>query len=381
MLCILLFPIALVTSITLTGILLYVGLASFAILSFINKRKFEVPDEVRPIIYAFLIYIFSFFITKLVNSGFDESSKVLSRTAQDLLLFLWVFFFLHKDDKRKQYIGKSLILAGSISVIYGLFQFFHLDFFHRQENLERISGFHKNAYSYAGQLIIFFFYFLYITKKTKNIFLKILIPGLTFFCILNTSERAVVLGVVIGLLVYLILINDKKGEITRSAIFTSIPFAISLFFHKYFLKRINNTISGGRGEKNARFKLWKVALALWKKNILFGVGKFPVYIHKPIGGAVQHLTHAHNIYLQMLVTNGLIGLLAYLNLLFSFLLIALRNLKNKTASVILISIIISFLVEGIFEFFWGDSEVRYLIIYFFGFLISVLVDSDKLVVE
>ncbi len=377
-----LFPVALVTSITLTGILLYVGLASFAILSFINKRKFETPEEIRPIVYAFLIYIFSFFITKLVNSGFDESSKVLSRTVQDFLLFLWTFFFLYKNDERKQYVGKSLILAGSLTVIYGLFQFFHLDFLHRQENLERISGFHKNAYSYAGQLIIFFFYFLYITKKTKNVFLKILIPGLSFFCILNTSERAVVLGVVVGLLVYLILTNDKKGEITRSVIFTSIPFVTSLFFHNYFLKRINNTIAGAGGMKNARFKLWEIALGLWKKNILFGTGKFPPYVHVPAGGGqVQHLTHAHNIYLQILVTNGLIGLIAYLNLIFSFLLIAIRNLKNKTASVILISIIASFLIEGIFEFFWGDSEVRYLIIYFFGFLVSVLVDSDKLVVE
>lgn len=370
-----------VTSITLTGILLYAGLASFLILFSINKRKIEIPEEVRPIVYAFLIYIFSFFITKLINTGFGESIKVLSRASQDLLLFLWVFFFLRKDDKRNKYVTRALILAGSVTVIYGLFQFFHLDFFNRQENLERISGFHKNAYSYAGQLIIIFFFFLHISRNVKSFSLKLLVPGLVFFCILNTSERAVALGVVVGLLVYLILINDKKDEIKRSAIFMTIPFLLSLFFHRYFLKRVNSTISGARGMKNARFKLWKIALALWKKNILVGVGKFPAYIHKPVNGAIQHLTHAHNIYLQILVTNGLIGLLAYLNLIFSFFILGVKYIKKNQISIILISIIVSFLVEGMFEFFWGDSEVRYLIIFSFAFLVSILVDSKDLVVE
>lgn len=369
---------ALVTSITLTGILIYVSLVLFIFLFLLKQKEVDYSPDLSFIIKAFLIYIFAFTISKLINSGCNEACKALIKTFQDLFIFLWAYVFISRKENRKIF-GYGLFLAIFITVGYGILQFFHLDFFYRQENINRISGFHRNTYSYAGQLIVFFFFLLLECKKNTNKIFKTALLSLTFFCILNSSERAVILGVLIAIVFYLFFTNTKKEDFTKIVFVLSLPFLITTIFHDYVLKRINNAFSSSKGVKrNIRFKIWKSAIAVWKKNILFGVGKFPVFIYKPTGGfKIQYLTHAHNVYLQILVANGLLGLLAFLNLFYTFIRILLKHVRQSNVALCLLLIIIAFSVEGFFEFFYGDSEVRYLLIYFSGYTFGNLIISDQ----
>ena len=373
-------PVALVTSITLTGILIYLGAFTLLFL-FILKRKEYFSSVVKdiPLHIPFLIYIFVFSLTKLINSGFEACIQAFFRTCQDYFIFLWLMFFTCKSGKNQNFVKSVILIAAYISITYGMFQFFHMDIFHRQENPLRLSGFHKNPYTYGGQLIVFFFLFLNdlleaFKKKKENYFFKLFILIICFFCILNTSERAVIIGVCLGVIIYFVFYKIKTDHLLMIGYVVLIPLILTSVFNKSVLFRIRNIIFPPGGNRSRiRFKMWGIALAIWKRNFLFGYGKFPQIYYQPDNGfPAQVLTHAHNVYLQILVTNGLLGLLAFLNLFISILKTLFMNINKNKYALCLISIIFAFLTEGVFEHFWGDSEVRYLFVYFMGFVFSTL---------
>ena len=365
-----------VTSITLAGILIYSGVLIFGILYFLKQKNLDI-NKFKSVHYAFLIYIVAFTFTKLVNSGLDGCFHSFCRTCQDYFVFLWILLFLSNNKKNKKLLIYSILLAGVVSIGYGLMQYFHLDLFDRQKYIHRLSGFHKNPYSYGGQLIVFSFFFLnYFIANFRGRVLVNLVNVLVLiacvFCILNTFERAVILGFLIGLVFFFLAGKLDKKKISSLFLVLGLVVLIINFNRKLF-KRIKRTIFPQKGAApNARLKIWQIAIAIWKRNILFGVDKFPTIIHEQGGGLkLQVLTHAHNVYLQILVVHGLLGLLAFLNLIFSFFKVIFNNLKGQYA-ICLFAIIVSFLVEGIFEYFWGDSEVRYLLLYFVGFVFGHL---------
>ncbi len=362
-----LFPISLVTSITLAGILLYSGVACFTLLFILNQKKNLSFSEVD---IAFLIYILTFAISRAVNSGIGSGFHVFLRTCQDYFVYLWIVSFLCKNPKNNKLISIAILISAFISIFYGLLQYFHFDFFHRQVSLDRLSGFHKNPYTYGGQLIVFFFFLLneWFIKDKKIV--RLLFSSLCLFCVLNTSERAVIFGVLAGLILYFVFQKIKNKDLISSLFFFLTPVLFTIMFHRKVFKRIKNVVSPAH-TPNIRFKLWGIALSIWKRNILFGSGKFPVVSYQVAGSfPIKYLQHAHNVYLQILVTNGLMGLLGFVNLFYAVLNVAFYSLKlNKYASS-LISVLLAFTIEGIFEYFWGDSEVRYFLLYFIGFVLA-----------
>ncbi len=360
------------TSITLTGILIYAGAICFALLFILNQKKSLNPYSFSEVDIAFLIYILTFAISRTVNSGIGMGLHILFRICQDYFVYLWMVFFLSKDSKHSKLIKNAILISAVISIFYGLFQFFHFDFFHRQVNVDRLSGFHKNPYTYAGQLIIFFFFLLNEWYRKDEKLFRLLFASLCLFCILNTSERAVIFGVCAGLVLYIILQKIKNKDIVSSLFFFLTTIFFTMTFHRKVFKRIKNVIlPKSQHVPNVRLKLWGIAFSIWKRNILFGSGKFPVVAYQAADYfPIEYLKHAHNIYLQVLVTNGLTGFLGFINLFYAILKSVVYSLKSNKYASSLMSVLLAFLIEGIFECFWSDSEVRYLLLYFIGFVLA-----------
>ena len=369
------FPIALVTSITLTGVLIYLGAATFLLLFILKQKSKQVELSFlgfRQIHTAFLAYIFAFTLTKVINSGFQDGINICLRFCQDYFVFIWVLLFIANSSKNQKIVKYAILVASLISVFYGVMQLLHLDLFHRQVDIARLSGFHKNPYSYGGQLIVLFFFLLTFFRSFTNKVLEVLILGLTFTCLLNTSERAVIFGVIAGVVLYYTLPKVKNLELSKLLVVFLLPALITYFINEKVIKRIKRAVVPQQGMKpNIRFRLWGIAFTIWKRNLLFGMGAFPKVYH-----GLKVLTHAHNTYLQILVVNGIVGLLAFVNLFFSISKVLIRDLKNNSYASCLLSIFLAFFIEGIFEYFWGDSEVRYTLLYFMGFVVGLSLDSN-----
>ena len=320
--------------------------------------------------YAFLFYILLFFLTKSFNTGLAAGLNTLFRYFLDYFVYFWVYYFVAGNLKRHRYIDRAIFFAGILSISYGLLQIAGFDFFHRLKDVTRISGFHKNSYTYAGQLVIFlFFLFSKLDIKKLNIW-RLSSIFLCMICIFSTTERAVIIGVIISLIFYFFYTVKKESIfIVFSVLF--VPIGLVLFFNKTFTKKFKNLLSpSAKWRNNTRFKLWNIAIGLWKKNLWFGVGKFPAVLHPGSHQTAHFLTHAHNVYLQILVTNGILGFLSFIGLFASVIKKAVLTLRTNPLSIYLLLVILVFMIEGFFEYFWGDSEVRYLFLFFLGYVFS-----------
>ena len=360
---------------------MYAGAICFVLLFILNKNQNLNNYIFSRIDAAFLIYIFAFSISRFFNSGIGDAVHIFFRLCQDYFVYVWVAFFLCKNEKHAKLICCGILIAAGISVFYGMLQYFHFDYFHRQADLGRLSGFHKNSYTYGGQLIILFFFLFNEWYKNGKRIIWLFFSALCFLCILNTSERAVMLGVFAGLVLYLICERINRKDLLSCLFFLMLPVFITMRFHRKVFKRIKNVVNTTPNHlPNIRLKLWGIALSIWKRNILFGAGKFPVVAYQRVDYLpIQYLKHAHSVYFQILVTNGMVGLIAFLNLIYSFLRVIVLDLKTNRYANSLLSVILAFLIEGIFEYFWGDSEVRYFLLYFIGFVIgnSMLLNPEK----
>jgi O-antigen ligase len=218
------------------------------------------------------------------------------------------------------------------------------------------------------------FYFLlrhlvYQQKNTKNTIITLPLLFYCFYLILNflsiifTRSRSALVAVLGGILIlvgYLIL-ADKKGiaiqlkKIYLTVLLICFGFLILGFktgvekvdywLNFSFLKPLNQQSLNQPALKNQpvvtnsldiRKIVWQGALALGKKYPIFGTGPetfaYAYYFVRP---ASHNLTSewdylynkAHNEYLNYLATTGLVGLIAYLLLIFLVIILFLKKLK------------------------------------------------------
>jgi O-antigen ligase len=118
-----------------------------------------------------------------------------------------------------------------------------------------------------------------------------------------------------------------------------------------------------------RVYMWRSGLAIWRQHPLLGVGPGElkrVYERYALPEAVKKRTgHVHNTPLQMLVERGVLGLAAWLWIWVAFFARAIGRLRrlppqatSERALVIgSMAAIVGFLVAGLSEFNFGDSEV------------------------
>lgn len=118
-----------------------------------------------------------------------------------------------------------------------------------------------------------------------------------------------------------------------------------------------------------RIYMWRSGLAMWRQYPLLGAGPGGVkrqYIRYALPEAVKKRTgHVHNTPLQILVERGLLGLAAWLWLWVAFYAHAIARLRRLPAEAVqeralvigALSAITGFLVGGLSEYNFGDSEV------------------------
>jgi O-antigen ligase len=118
-----------------------------------------------------------------------------------------------------------------------------------------------------------------------------------------------------------------------------------------------------------RIYMWKSGLAMWRERPILGVGPGGVkrdYVRYAREEAVKKRTgHVHNTPLQILVERGVLGLAAWLWLWLAFYADAIRRLRRLPADataeralvVGAIAAITGFLIGGLSEYNFGDSEV------------------------
>lgn len=230
--------------------------------------------------------------------------------------FLFVFLYMayvrkHLNHELFKYILEMMIFCSLFVNIIGLFQFktisnmmgySFLDFHLFNSPKRRISATFLNANYYAMVLeflIICCMVRFVQCQQWKNKIKYVLIGIINLVMIYLTGCRAAFLPFVIMVPTFLFLSKEKKWAWTSIACIALA--SILIYIKPDIIPRLSDISTVG-----SRFKIWNCAWTSIQNHPLFGLG--------PFGYSVAHVLydghvapHAHNIYIDSLVSYGIVG--------------------------------------------------------------------------
>ncbi|MDD5109045.1 MAG: O-antigen ligase family protein [Candidatus Omnitrophica bacterium] len=325
------------------------------------------------------------------------------------LKFLLIYFMLVEvinNKKRLLSILIAIIASAVLLTVDGGVQYFTGRDFLRGNYMNSFCASFFAGSGFAGWLIIIIPTLLGIlaAKIIANVKLKILffvMIGIQILYLLLTYSRGAWIGFLIAILFVLVYFIKKLSLITRVLFLTACVYLLILLIFlphilnpqlKYeiltkfkFSQTLNNRVKSipqiTTGSNLERVMLWKEALKIIRDYPITGCGLNNYSIvarhYKSFeGGGV----YPHNSFLQKTAEIGIVGLLAFLFLLFSFFKIGVMHLKKKKNYLVLgfLAGILAFSVQSFFDTNLYSLQMVVLFWYILGLTIAVIkLDSSK----
>lgn len=237
----------------------------------------------------------------------------------------------------------------------------------------RLKGFSSHWMTYSGLLMMVFVFFAVFNIYEKKRNLKILnfvllIPILT--AILLSLTRSTWLGIFFSTGIFFVYYFRKQPKLLiGSALILSILFLLlpgSIKSRVFSIFDINNVTN------KDRLYMAYTSLQIVKDHPLSGVGSdnvkkvYPKYRHE---NATKNNPHLHNNFFQIAAERGIFTLISFIIFfvsIFSGLAWKIKNgtgLEKRVSSAVLF-MLISFLTAGMFEYNFGDTELKFLLLFF-----------------
>jgi len=309
-------------------------------------------------LFPILAYFVAVFISTLLS--LDVSNSLWGTPARGagfvnfafLILLFFMSFIIVKGKDWKKLLDFSLIIGFIVGLI-AIFQRFSI-------LSPIIKGMTYRPTSTLGNTIILAVYllpliFLSLSFFTleKNRFKKysyaFLVVFYSFIIIFITQTRAALLGLLVGLLWFLIAYPKKMTAIKIGAVVLPIIFIVFIFFlgantqiyenWPVFIKEPITRITGltqGINVDQSRTSAWAISISAFWEKPYFGYGPENFYIafnkhydpNLPSMEIMQNFDRAHNYLIQTMVDSGGFALVFYLIFFFS-LLWGLQKIKNE----------------------------------------------------
>jgi len=286
-----------------------------------------------------------------------------------LYIFLYFAFVNNSDDQK----NKSLFLSANLGALflacsYGVLQHYGIDDqFWVQDVKNRVFstlGQPNWLAAWIDALIFLPLFFASKRNSTKNQKLKgLLLFIVSFICLLFTRSRSGLLAFIsiypiFWLFLFWLKPKKERKELLSPFLFFSfcIVFLITVFEPALIKETLSPFFSasvspptketalieqGGSPSEEIRRVVWQGAISLGKKYPLFGTGPetfaYSYYWVRPKEHNLLSewdflYNKAHNEYLNFFATSGCLGLLAYLGLIFSFVIIYFQKISQEKKS-------------------------------------------------
>lgn len=325
------------------------------------------------------LWLVSTVISTLLSSAPLESFWGSYNKMQGLLstiyyiLHFLICYQLVKDKKFKEYFIKIVIAVGVFVSVYAILQYFHLDPF----PLGNIDTFSGRPYSTIGQpnmlgqwLIFPFFVSLFLIIQKNRRPAHVVSFLIITFALALTMNKATYIGIFVALVLLFWQSYGRKKLSRNVKIFGAIALLVFVVIFSGTLVR------NGARSISSRVTLWEESAPIVGQNLMFGIG--PEMYYQEIQ---QHLSRkiydTENLYstpgnvhfesYQILINQGLLGLLLYLLLLgFLAYIYFKKDFKDLYVRIAFYSIVASYIsVQFSFSF---SAQIVYL-----GFFLAVLV--------
>ncbi len=354
-------------SVAASSILLSLIIFSILLL-FLIEKKWILPRTAIDI--AFLAYCAIEFITAINSVEQFDALKNSKR----LLLILIVYGVIISFDTREKILKTVQYLFGTVAFL-SLAEIY-LYFIHGAERLYLFQHYMTTGgiKMIVSLLLLPFILSNDIKTKERLFFLIMFIPTLTALVLTNT--RSAWLGLVVGVIVMSVLYYRKLFGILIAAIILFLQFGPS-----HQTDRAKSIVDFSNSTNVGRFNMWETGIRMWKDKPILGFGDIDLYnsyltYRTPTGD--EPAGHLHNNYVHLLVTLGGAGLLTVLFLFFMILrtefgIFSANKMDPLIRNISLgaISVFSGFMVNGIFEWNFGDHEIMVLVWFTVGLCLAV----------
>lgn len=340
-----------------------------------EKISFYFDTKLKLFSGVFLALVLSKQVLNFIQGVDFDFLETLSSVFKNTFLYFWLIYLIQNFDyskkldinKFKRYFVMTIASASLITSLYIFLQFLGLI----ELNHKGYFGIISQPFTSSGLLLAGIFSTLYfhnqnLVKKT----LVLLLGLIQILALLLLSQISAWFGLLIGLF----FINFKQRIVSFKSLFLFILVAIALlFFVTEYVPRMKRKVSWFSSfEKLTTNKSIQCRVGLWQANfkdfdkvIFFGRDELVDY-SCVIKDKATILPHAHSIYLQPLFKGGVFKLLIWLGFYMSLLFFLLKTYAENQ---VFLGYFIALSTEGIFEYWWGDSEVKNLFLAIMFFIV------------
>jgi len=310
---------------------------------------------------------FSYCSLLSVAFSIHPSHSLINAKNLSLFIILPVLYDAIRDLNDVRIIYRILIVAGVISATYGLFQFFNADT--DVVNI-RIKGFMGHWMTFSGLLMILnvllFSHLLFSPQKPGWFYPAF---GIISLALILSLTRNAWLG---SLAAFTVLIAMRKVRwiIAIPLVVFIVVIASQLLFPAIVINRMHSIFNPNETSNRDRIQMLHSGWKIIKDYPLTGVGGdmiqyvYPRY--REPDSPFRNNQHLHNNLAQLAAENGIPALIAWLWLIMkviSDLIHWKRNVMNPEERFMIhgtIGVVVALLVAGMFEYNYGDSEIKML---------------------
>lgn len=316
-----------------------------------------------------------FFALVIAICAMTSISKAESRNIAMLLIAFLSFYFviINTIENKKQFnfILYTFIVAGVISAVIGLYQYFFGDIYSQAwldssmfEDIKmRVYSTFENPNVYGAYLLLvvpLIFSMLWTEKGWKKKAFLLCCFGITAIALLLTFSRGCWLGIILGMGLLLIII-DRRFIILGVIALLLLPFVLPDSIMNRFLSIGNMNDSS----TSYRVYIWLGTLAMLKDYWFSGIGLgetsfntiYPMYSFSDVPAP-----HAHSLYLQIMVSYGIVGIIIFFGIMYNFYKeTTIRMLKQKNIVIAgIIASISGFMLQSMFDYTWYNYRVFFI---------------------
>ncbi|NLA08418.1 MAG: O-antigen ligase family protein, partial [Parcubacteria group bacterium] len=319
------------------------------------------------------------------------------------LFFLALSSIFYSDKESIKKLVFASIIVNFVVALFPILELLKIIPLPSGENLTRPGGVFGNPAFFAGFLLVHLFlivwyYLVYGKKESQNKKIFLIFSGIVSFIVfLWVQTRGSILGFLAGLFVALVasifFIRNKKYK-KWSTIAAGIIVIAGILFVVFQPQIQKSSISKdipviGRlasislsdTSTRARILNWQRSFEWWKQKPILGYGQdmfYQVfdknYTADDFALSTERFDRAHNKFFDVLVMNGIVGLLAYLFLLGVAAYLIIKKIKkseNITAKFAWLSILGLFVSYLVHNFFVFDTPANSIFFYFFLAFLNV----------
>ncbi len=366
--------------------------------------------KMNKIFGAFILFTVAFTITTATSiatySSFWGSIERMGGlwTFWHYLLFFVILISVLRTKKEWLLFAEIMVFSGILSAFYGFGQKTDIGFFIGSGNRARIFGTIGNPALFAGYQLLTLFLSLTLFFKIGNSVGKKIFFGsaaaIMSLAVLMTAVRGSILALGVGFLIFAFLYAwNYKTQIAKKILMSLLIGAVlfvvfsltmkntAFVTNSSYLTRVTN-ISFSNFTVQTRFWAWQAGLKGWSEsprtvllgwgpenfNIPFSKNFNPKFFTGP--GSETLFDRAHNMFVEILVTMGLLGFLTYVGL-FTIIFSCLKKIKQSPENMIyglgFIPLVVAYMIHNAFIF---DTSANFITFFSILGFISFLSDSN-----